>query len=445
MEDQKVVIVGGGLAGSLLAIFLARRGIYCDVFETRPDLRKISHNHGRSINLALSARGIAALKEVGLSEVILAKAVPMKGRMIYENDDKRHFIAYSGRKYNLVYSISRLDLNIEILNEASKYPEIQFFFNERCIGYDCARGKASFATGRTLSNEIIIATDGASSLFRHSMAEQCPNFIGIQDKSTYGYKELHIPPGCLNLKKNALHIWPRDMFMMIALPNLDESFTCTLFAHHKGKDGFSTIEESNNKHQVLQLFMEKNFSDILADMPEYQENFFNNPTGHLGAVKCLPWHLDGKLLLVEDSAHAILPFFGQGMNCAFEDCRILDQLLNKKPSDWEDVFQQFCSLRKKNTDAIADLSTENFLEMRKSVSDPVFCMKRELDLKLEKLYPEYHSKYSMVTFCAELPYSIAKKWGNAQDKFLMNLCQNTKDVSSFNLEWIMQKILELRQ
>ncbi len=462
---SKVVIIGAGLAGSLLAIYLAKRGIAVEVYEARGDMRLEEVAAGRSINLALSDRGIAALREVGMDEYMLAEAVPMYGRMIHSVAGETKLLPYSGRQGEYINSVSRAGLNIALINEAEKYAEVSFYFNERCIDFDCKTGEAKFSSGTVLTGDTVIATDGAGSAVRQAiMNGGVERFDFSQTWLEHGYKELIIPtvknpvaiaPGS-DMEKKALHIWPRHKFMMIALPNFDGSFTCTLFLAHLGgnarvneraKFGVGKLVHTRvsafdglTTEAELHDFFELEFSDAVPLMPTLAKDFFNNPTGNLGTVKCFPWNAGGKALLLGDSAHALVPFYGQGMNCAFEDVRVLDQLIEKHGTDWETVYEAYGKLRKVNTDAIADMAEENFYEMRDAVADPIFIRKRELETKLEQTYPDYFSKYSMVTFREDLPYSVAKEKGNAQDRLLMEICGGIESVSEMDLDDVMGKI-----
>jgi kynurenine 3-monooxygenase len=399
---------------------------------------------GRSINLALSDRGIAALREVGMDEYMLAEAVPMYGRMIHSVSGDTKLLPYSGRKGEYINSVSRAGLNIALMNEAEKYDCVKIYFNKKCIGLDCESGEALFENGRRAKGDTLIATDGAGSNVRNSMLHGgVERFNLSQSWLEHGYKELHIPvarEGGFLMEKNALHIWPRHKFMMIALPNFDRSFTCTLFLAHEDDDSFEQLKDESS----LMNFFQTNFPDAIPLLPTLAEDFFTNPVGNLGTIKCFPWNIAGKALLLGDSAHAVVPFYGQGMNCAFEDVRVLDQLIEKHGPDWETVYEEYGQLRKVNTDAIADMAEENFYEMRDAVADPVFVRKRELETKLEQTYPDYFSKYSMVTFREDLPYSVAKQNGNAQDKLLMEICAGIADTSELDLNAVRSRIQDLQ-
>lgn len=470
MNVQRTVIIGAGLAGSLLAIYLAKRGIMVDIYEARGDMRLEEVAAGRSINLALSDRGIAALREVGMDEYMLHEAVPMYGRMIHSASGETKLLPYSGRKGEYINSVSRAGLNIALINEAEKSEGVRFYFNERCIDLDYSTGEPMLGSGKRASGDTLIATDGAGSAVRDSIAQSLPDFDISQVFLEHGYKELHIPPAngggtdpsyvskrvgssaSFSIEPNALHIWPRHKFMMIALPNFDGSFTCTLFLAHKGsaavagasgsdvEPAFDQLTDENSVHN----FFEREFPDAVPLMPTLTEDFFNNPTGSLGTIKCWPWNVGGKALLLGDSAHAMVPFYGQGMNCAFEDVRILDQLIEKHGAEWETVYEEYGKLRKINTDAIADMAEENFYEMRDATADPVFQRKRELETKLEQTYPDYFSKYSMVTFREDLPYSVAKEKGNAQDRLLMDICRDVADVNTLDLNDVRSRVSDLR-
>jgi kynurenine 3-monooxygenase len=474
--NQNILIVGAGLSGSLLAIYLARRGFRVDVFEARGDMRHEEMAAGRSINLALSDRGIAALREVGMDEYMLAEAVPMHGRMIHAVSGETKLLRYSGREGEYINSVSRAGLNIALINEAEKYEGVKFHFNRRCTGFDCDSGEAVFVDGTRAKRDTLIAADGAGSPVRHAIMHGCIERFDFSQKwLEHGYKELHIPAGTggeFLIEKNALHIWPRHKFMMIALPNFDGSFTCTLFLAHKGRNPSGsegvpvgpssprTVDDQRDTlptgrvsasiaepafdrltdEQAVSDFFNREFPDAVPLMPTLVEDFFRNPTGNLGTVKCFPWSVGGRALLLGDSAHAVVPFYGQGMNCAFEDVRVLDQLIEEHGPDWETVFEQYGILRKPNTDAIADMAEENFYEMRDATADPVFVRKRELETRLEHEFPDYFSKYSMVTFREDLPYLAAKEKGNAQDRLLMEICERADNVREMDLEMVIRKI-----
>lgn len=449
-KSNHITIIGAGLAGSLLAIYLAKRDFAVDVYEARGDMRKQRMSAGRSINMALSDRGIAALREVGMDDYMLREAIPMHGRMIHTVAGETSIQPYSGRKGEYINSISRGGLNIALMNAAEKYDNVTFHFGRRCIELDIETGDAIMEDGERISAETVIAADGAGSGVRQSMERQISTFDSSSVFLDHGYKELHIPPGNSSgdsrflIAKNALHIWPRRQFMMIALPNLDGSFTCTLFLSLKGGENADCFENLTTPSAVLEFF-EREFPDVPPLMPSLTDDFFANPTGALGTVKCGPWNVDGRVLLVGDAAHAMVPFYGQGMNCAFEDVRVLAGLIDEQNAvnpDWRMVYEEYGRLRRSNANAIQDMAVDNFYEMRDRVADPVFQRKRRLETRLEQTFPDYFSKYSMVTFREDLPYEEAEKRGNAQDELLMRICANA-DPDEMNLDETMELIRAL--
>lgn len=441
------VLVGGGLAGSLLSIYLARRGCSVEVYERRADMRKGQIERGRSINLALSTRGIYALNQVGLDTEVLANAIPMRGRLLHSPSGELAFAPYGKNDAEVINAISRADLNIVLMNAAEKLGNIKFHFNQRCSGIDLESNVLTFRnddSGATwkLKAKCVIGSDGSASAIRYEMLKLA-RFNFAQEYLEHGYKELCIPPGPGGkhlLEKNALHIWPRGGYMLIALPNIDGSFTCTLFFPHEGNPSFASLDST----QRVRTFFEEQFPDAVPLMPTLTNDFEHNPTGHLITVKCSPWNVGGRTLLLGDAAHAIVPFYGQGMNCAFEDCVCLDQALDQHGGNLDQAFEAYSRNRKIDTDAIADLAVDNFFEMRDGVTDPKFLLKKKVEHLLEERFPgEFISKYSMVTF-HRLPYSVAMKKGRLQDKVLMEICKHIEDPRDLELEAAFAKIqLEL--
>ncbi len=435
--SKPIIVVGAGLAGSLLGVYLARRGFQVDVYERRPDMRKTRISAGRSINLALSTRGIHALKEVGLYDDIMKISIPMKGRMVHHLDGTLHSQPYGKNESEVINAVSRGELNMRLMDLAEAQGGIHFHFNQRCIGMGFDEGLVylkdeTTAHTYTVTGETVIGTDGSASAIRADM-QKVGRFNYSQQFLEHGYKELLIPPaprGEFQIEKNALHIWPRKTYMLIALPNLDGSFTCTLFYPYSGENSF----ESLDREDKVSSFFQEQFPDVLPLMPRLTEEFFANPTGSLVTIKCDPWHVDDKALLLGDAAHAIVPFYGQGMNCAFEDCTVLNGCIEQHGRDWENVFRSFERLRKANADAIADLAVENFYEMRDLVTDPRFILKKEIEHVLEEKFPDrFVPKYSMVTF-HRVPYSVAMKRGKIQEEILDELAANTERADRIDLE-----------
>jgi kynurenine 3-monooxygenase len=442
--NQKIIIVGAGLSGSLLSIFLARRGFLVDVYERRPDMRKVSMSAGKSINLALSTRGIHALEQVGLAEKVLTNAVPMKGRMIHMGAGDLSFQPYGKNDNEYINSISRSELNIILMNEAEKFPGVQFHFNHRCTGMNLETKTAHFVNETTAekmdaTGDTVIGTDGSASALRMEFLKS--GFFNFsQTYQDYGYKELNIPVGVngsFRMEKNALHIWPRGAYMMIALPNIEGDFTCTLFMSHS--KGERNLDQLTTTKAVTDFFKEV-MPDALPLMPTLLNDFFSHPTGNLLTIKCFPWNIGGKALLIGDASHAMVPFFGQGMNCCFEDCYYFDTLLERYGADWEKIFTEFSNIRKENADAISDLAVENFVEMRDLVAHKDFILKKKADVLLEERFPEsFIPKYSMVTF-HRIPYALAMKRGQIQDKILMEMCSKINSIDELNLEEAFSRI-----
>jgi len=439
VNNQNITIIGAGLAGSLLAVYLARRGFKVDVFEKRPDPRKdptlVRAAEGRSINLALSARGIHALKEVGIYDEIAKLSIPMYGRMVHTLDGKTHLQPYGKDPSEHINAVSRAELNKALINSAESYPGIKFHFDTICTGMDFLTGevflrKENSSESIKSSAVMTIAADGVPSAIRMEMLK-LPRFDFSQEYENYGYKELTIPPGpdgSFLIEKNALHIWPRGSYMLIALPNLDGSFTCTLFFPYEGELSF----ESLDSEKKVSDFFKHVFPDAFNLMPELLEEFFSHPVGHLITIKCYPWSYQDKVVLIGDASHAIVPFFGQGMNAAFEDCTVLNEFIQKWGTDWESVFNAFQKSRKVNTDAIAELARENFIEMRDLVAQPRFQLKKKIEAELAKRFPDkFIPKYSMVSF-HRIPYSVVLQRGRRQEKILRQLSEGINTLEQVN-------------
>lgn len=443
--SKKMTLIGAGPAGSLLSIYLAKRGFQVDLYERRPDMRKVEISAGRSINLAISTRGIHALKEAGLWDTIHQIAVPMKGRMMHSIQGELTFQPYGKDETEVIYALSRAELNKALLSEAEKNPGVTIHFQQRCTGMDFKSGVVNLSNETTeqesaLRIDTVIGTDGSASAIRSDMLK-LSRFNFSQHYLEHGYKELTIRPGSTGkylMEKNALHIWPRHTYMLIALPNIDGSFACIFFFPYEGEVSFASLD---TEATVMRFFQEQ-FPDVVPLMPDLVENFFANPTGSMVTIECSPWHVEGKAILLGDAAHAIVPFFGQGVNCAFEDCTYLAELMDQHDGDWQTIFPAFERLRKVNTDAIAELALENFIEMRDRVADPQFLLKKKIEIALAKKYPTvFVPKYSMVTF-HRLPYSLALSRGRIQDQILSELCQGMDRVEQLSWQKAQERIQE---
>ena len=422
MPATKFVLIGSGLAGGLLAAYLGRRGYEIDLYESRADPREGNLVGGRSINLALSTRGIHALEQLGIADEVLRHAIPMRGRMIHEKSGGLHFAPYDVDPNKYINSIGRAALNTTVIEAAQRYPNVRVHFNHKCTDVDLDSATANLLNSSTsqqlnASGDAIIGVDGAFSAVRQSMQLKIDNFQYDESYLAHGYKELTIPPaadGGWQMKKEALHIWPRKSFMMIALPNPDGSFTCTLFWEFEGPRSFATTKTDD---EVCNFFQQE-FPDAVPLMPALLEDFRQNPTGSLVTIRCAPWFHKDKVALVGDAAHAVVPFYGQGMNAAFEDCVVLDECLAKFPDNRERAFAKYFSRRKENADALADLAVENFIEMRDKTASRAFRAKKKLDHLLEALLPGvYLPLYAMVTF-TRMPYAEAARRARLQDRIV---------------------------
>jgi len=401
-RDTTVAICGGGLVGSLLACYLGRRGYRVDVYERRPDPRSGSAERGRSINLALSERGIDALRRIDLVDTVMAPALPMHGRMMHALDGVLAFQSYSADGTRAINSISRGALNETLLDAAEATEGVTLHFNSRCAGYDLAEQKLSIETDgqtRTVTPQVVLATDGFGSVVRQALVDAARLRV-VTDVEDYGYKELTIPPrdGDFALDPDALHIWPRGSSMMIALPNPDRSFTCTLFWPKELFDSLTTTEQ-------VEKHFRADYADAVPLMPTLVDDFKANPIGPLATVHTTPWQADGVVALLGDAAHAILPFFGQGANCGFEDVVELDRCLDEFSDDWSLALATYEQRRLPNAEAIAALAKENFVEMRDKVGSPTFLWAKRLEHGLERMLPGiYRSRYELVSFTT-MPYA----------------------------------------
>jgi kynurenine 3-monooxygenase len=433
--NDNVPIIGAGLAGTLMAILLARRGHSVQLYERLPDLRRESIPAGRSINLALAARGIHALDLAGVMDRVRSLLIPMTGRMLHAVDGTLTHVPYGQRDDEVIYSVSRAGLNW-ILLDAAEAAGVAVHFGQTAMGaemqtgYVAMRGEMPYARASDghwkLNMQRVIGADGAGSPLRRSLVA-ATGAPCSENLLKHGYKELSLNPapgGKHQMEKHALHIWPRGGFMLIALPNLDGSFTLTLFLPLEGPESFDTLQTPHD----VEAFFGRYFPDVLSLMPGLALEFFGHPTGLMGTVRCEQWSSGDRLLLIGDAAHAITPFHGQGMNCAFEDCTVLHTLLQSH-SNWAEAFAAFERARRPDTDAIADMAIDNYIEMRDTVRDPKFQLQKALSLELERRFPKrFVPRYSMVMFHDEIPYAVAQERGRIQQDILVALTRTASSL-----------------
>ncbi len=422
-DTMQILIVGGGLVGALLALMLGRRGYRVHVMERRPDMRQQGYTGGRSINLALSDRGIRALERAGIADTIVPLTIPMRGRMIHHEDATLDFQPY-GIAGQAIRSISRGRLNLTLLDIADRLPTVELEFEWRCIGVEPDTPAATFVHTRTgqqqrIECDVLFGADGAFSAVRDALHYR-DRYNYCQEYLDYGYKELTIPAadgGGFRMEPNALHIWPRHSFMMIALPNPEGTFTCTLFLPFDGEVSFERLQSDAD---VL-AFFERFFPDAVPHMPTLVEDFAHNPTSSLVTIRCFPWVV-GRTVLIGDAAHAIVPFYGQGMNAGFEDCRILDELLDHHGDNWDAVLADYQRIRKPAGDAVAQLALDNFVEMRDKVADPLFVLRKKIEVLLLEQFPDlYTPLYTLVTFTPEVSYDEAYRRGQANERIIAEI------------------------
>jgi kynurenine 3-monooxygenase len=421
MATPEFTIVGSGLASTLMACYLARAGRHVDLYEKRPDPRVFEQERGRSINLALSVRGIHSLREVGLADGVLQSNIIMRGRMIHARSGALTFQPYGKDDTEALHSVSRAGLNLTLVEAAARYETVRLTFNRRCTGLDLSSGMLEFLDETTHAlvktpAQVVIGADGAYSAVRSQLQKQ-ERFNYQQDYLDHGYKELTIPAGPngeFRMEKHALHIWPRGNFMMIALPNRDGSFTCTLFWPFEGPNSFAALRTEAE----VQCYFEDQFPDAVPLIPTLAQDFLHNPNGSLVTIRCQPWHIGGRVVLLGDACHAVVPFLGQGMNAAFEDCMVLDRCLTEHGSDYDKAFRSYEALRRIHTDTLATLCLENFLEMRDRVGSRWFVLKKKCVILLHKLFPRWYLPlYTMIEF-TRIPYADAVRRARVQNRMV---------------------------
>ncbi len=439
-QIRNITIIGAGLVGSLLSIFLAKRGYKVTVYERSPDMRKGGEIGGRSINLALSNRGWWPLEQAGVADEVRKMIIPMKGRMMHDLNGTLTFQPY-GKDGQFINSVSRAGLNMLLMNNAESQG-VEFNFEHFCLEVDLEDTITKLENNgqvKNVSSDLIIGADGAFSVVRLAM-QMTDRFNYTQQYIEHGYKELTIPPGKngeFQLEKNALHIWPRGNYMLIALPNKDASFTCTLFFPFEGDPSFSSLK---NTHEV-EKFFNASFPDAVPLLESMPAEFFQNPTSSLVTVKCYPW-VKNKVMLIGDAAHAVVPFYGQGMIAGFEDCRILNGLIEEFDGNWDTILPNYQVNRKPDGDAILSLALKNFIEMRDLVGDSNFILRKKIEARLHEIYPDkWIPLYSMVTFNEKMRYSEAERIGKVQEK-IMNQVMLTPGIEKIWENMDFSKIVE---
>ena len=434
-DDAPITIVGAGLAGTLLVCAIGKSGRQVDLYEKRPDPRGHGQDAGRSINLALSVRGLHALREIGLADEVVKSSILMRGRTIHGRDGSLAFQPYGKDDSEALHSVSRAGLNLMLVEAASRYPSVRMHFAHRCMGMDLATGELAFQNGDEsvhTSGAFIIGADGAYSAVRAAM-QKLNRFDYSQDYLTHGYKELTIPSksgGGFRMEPHALHIWPRGSLMMIALPNRDASFTCTLFWPFDGPNSFAALTTESG---VLAYFRDQ-FLDAVELIPDLGPAFLANPTGSLVTIRCRPWHVGDRIALVGDACHAVVPFLGQGMNAAFEDCTVLMQCLERHGSDRGRALTEYEQLRREHVDALADMCIDNFIEMRDKVGSPLFRLKKKLAVLLHAIFPRWYLPlYTMIEF-TRIPYADARRRARRQNWIVSGIAAALA-TASFGLVW----------
>jgi kynurenine 3-monooxygenase len=447
MEKEKnVIIVGAGLVGSLWAVYLSKAGYNVTIYERRPDIRKADISAGKSINLALSNRGWKALDAVGVGDEIRKIAIPMYGRMMHDTEGNLTYQAY-GKEGQAIYSVSRGKINATMMDIAENYGNATIHYNHDCTKVELDSGKVHLRntiTGEEIVKQadLIFGADGAFSAVRYTSMQKLDRFNYSQNYIADGYRELLLPAnpdGSYKIDKNALHIWPRGRFMLIALANEDGSFTCTLFMPHEGDE--NAFDKLKSKADVDKFF-KATFPDFYEMMPNVADAWEDHPLSSLAIVRCYPWTA-GKVALMGDAAHATVPFYGQGMNAGFEDCTVLHELMKKHNENWTEIFKEYSETRKPDGDALQDLSLYNYHVMRDYVADPDFLLRKKIEAKFSNLYPEkWMPLYSQVTF-SEIHYSDAIKRGRYQDEIMDQIMAKNDIHENWDSPTVIEEILEL--
>lgn len=444
METKKITIAGAGLVGSLLSIYLAKKGHDVEIYERRPDTRKANIPGGRSINLALSDRGWRALERAGLGPKIKEMSIPMYRRVMHDKNGNLSFQNY-GLNNEAIYSVSRGGLNKRLMELAEATNKVKINFNQKCLGADLEEGTAHFENYETkekttVKADLLFGADGAFSAIRGQMLKR-DKFNYSQEYIDHGYKELSIPAnedGSHRMEREALHIWPRGHYMLIALPNPDGTFTCTLFFPNEGVPSFESLKSA----QEAREFFKEEFPDALAMMPNFDEEWNENPDSSLVIIRSYPWKI-GNTTILGDASHAIVPFYGQGMNSGFEDCDILGQLMDQDLENWDEILDAFQKERKPNADAIADLAMRNFIEMRDLTADPVFLLRKKIENRFSTKYPQkWLPLYSMVTF-SHIPYHKALELGKKHDAIMHEIMSMNDIETKWDSQEVEDRMLEL--
>lgn len=426
---KTATIVGAGLVGSLWAVYLSKAGYKVTIVERRPDIRKAEISAGKSINLALSTRGWKALDTVDVGDEIREIAIPMPGRMMHDLKGNLTFQPY-GKEGQAIYSVSRGGVNAKMMDIAEKHGNAQIFYNERCYKADLENGIVYTETAsgekKQYQSDVVFAADGAFSAVRYNSFQILDRFNFSQNYIEDGYREILLPAnadGSYKLEKNALHIWPRGRFMLIALPNEDGSFTCTLFMPFKGENSFETLTSK----EAVNTFFKTTFPDFYEMMPNIADAWEDHPLSSLAIIRCYPW-THGKTALMGDAAHSTVPFYGQGMNAGFEDCTVMWELMQKHNENWEKVFEEYQLMRKPDGDGVQDLSLHNYYVMRDYVADPKFLLQKKIEAHFSEKHPDkWMPLYSQVTF-SHIRYSEAWKKGQIQDAIMKKVMAEIDNV-----------------